>query len=421
MTTRVLLSASPHNAHLQNIALAFFESGALGEYRTGGVDKAGSRRANLVSSALSALSPRLTGKLARRRVTSVPGNMVVADWVWELPRLASIQLGFGPLVQDWIWERSERRLDARSARLVRSGNFDVFFGVEHGALASITASREAGIPSVVGFLSPHHSAREKWVDVEYERFPELRVPSTKRILELSPIRDARRDAEARLATAVHASSTFTASTLVAAGIPAERIKVAALGCASAIDESELPTVPPRSVTVVCVGAVSATKGTHYLFDAWKRLRPGHGATLHVFGTNYLPRRGLPTADSSVVFHGRVGPAELERAYAGATVLVFPSLCDGFGMVVSEALAYGVPVITTTNAGAADLIEEGRNGFVVAPADADALAGRLEWCISHPDELLAMRRLARASATNWTWRHFRDRLRANLNEQLGLAL
>ena len=57
----------------------------------------------------------------------------------------------------------------------------------------------------------------------------------------------------------------------------------------------------------------------------------------------------------------------------AAMLVLPTLCDGFGYVVSEAMANGLPVITTYNAGAAERVDEGRNGFVVPPADALALA------------------------------------------------
>jgi len=76
------------------------------------------------------------------------------------------------------------------------------------------------------------------------------------------------------------------------------------------------------------------------------------------------------------------------------------------------------VITTVNAGAADLIEDGRNGFVVPPADVDALAERLAWCLDHADELVAMRRHAAATAARWTWHEFRADFRRKLAERLG---
>jgi glycosyltransferase involved in cell wall biosynthesis len=121
-----------------------------------------------------------------------------------------------------------------------------------------------------------------------------------------------------------------------------------------------------------------------------------------------------------VWHGVVSQPELFAAFQSAAFLVLPTLCDGFGSVVPEALANGLPVITTTNAGAADVIEEGRNGFVVPPADSGALADRIEWCLSHPMELIKMRRNSVMTARRWTWVEFRAALRAELARQFGDA-
>jgi glycosyltransferase involved in cell wall biosynthesis len=104
---------------------------------------------------------------------------------------------------------------------------------------------------------------------------------------------------------------------------------------------------------------------------------------------------------------------MSHAYKEATLLVFPTLCDGFGMVVAEALAHGVPVITTPNAGAADLIVEGRNGFLVPPGETALLAERIGWCLDHADDLAAMREEAQATAGRWTWPDFRAEFRNQL--------
>ena len=101
-------------------------------------------------------------------------------------------------------------------------------------------------------------------------------------------------------------------------------------------------------------------------------------------------------------------AILPKVYQDSSVLVLPTLCDGFGMVVSEALANGLPVITTTNAGAADLIQPGRSGFVIPPANEDALVDALGWCADHPRDLFDMRRAALETAANWTWTGYRRR-------------
>ena len=112
------------------------------------------------------------------------------------------------------------------------------------------------------------------------------------------------------------------------------------------------------------------------------------------------------APAGVHFHGPVSAAQMEREYQAASILVFPTLCDGFGMVVSEALAHGLPVLTTPNAGASQLIHEGRNGFLVAARDPEALAARMAWCLDHAAQLEEMRGAARTAARQWTWADYR---------------
>ena len=74
---------------------------------------------------------------------------------------------------------------------------------------------------------------------------------------------------------------------------------------------------------------------------------------------------------------RPATPQIERFYAAADVFVFPTQYDAFGMVLTEAMACGCPAITTSAAGASDLVEHGRTGFVVAdPADVQALAGHM---------------------------------------------
>jgi glycosyltransferase involved in cell wall biosynthesis len=90
------------------------------------------------------------------------------------------------------------------------------------------------------------------------------------------------------------------------------------------------------------------------------------------------------------------------------------------MVVPEALAHGVPVIATSNAGAADLITHGRSGFLVPPGDTAALAERMQWCVDHPAQVAEMREEALAAAQRWTWADFRLSFRSQLFPLLGLS-
>jgi UDP-glucose:(heptosyl)LPS alpha-1,3-glucosyltransferase len=92
--------------------------------------------------------------------------------------------------------------------------------------------------------------------------------------------------------------------------------------------------------------------------------------------------------------------DLERWYVAAEVLVLPTRYEPFGNVHLEALASGLPVVTTTAAGGAELIEEGKNGAVVVPGDPAALAGAVERL--RGESRGALGEAARRSAEPFTW-------------------
>ncbi len=118
--------------------------------------------------------------------------------------------------------------------------------------------------------------------------------------------------------------------------------------------------------------------------------------------------------------GSVPQHVLFSAYEQADVLVFPTLSDGFGMVVLEAFARGLPVITTDQAGAADLVRPGENGLVVPAGDREALSRALEWCLDNRPALYRMRQAALDTARNWQWPQYRAALADRLSGALRKA-
>ena len=104
----------------------------------------------------------------------------------------------------------------------------------------------------------------------------------------------------------------------------------------------------------------------------------------------------------VEFTGRIDAAELVRHYARAAAAVIPSLYEGFGLPAGEAMACGVPVISTTGGALPEVV--GDAGLLVPPADPAALAAAIRRILDHPDEgrVLGQRGLARVGL-NFTWR------------------
>ena len=140
--------------------------------------------------------------------------------------------------------------------------------------------------------------------------------------------------------------------------------------------------------VLFVGRLVERKGVKNLIDAVQRLPADLRARLVVIGDG--PERqglGARVRDSGledrVEIRGRVSDEELRAAYAGSDVLVLPSILDargdteGLGVVLLEAMSYGVPVVGSDIGGITDIVEHNKSGLLVPPGDPAALAQTLE--------------------------------------------
>jgi colanic acid/amylovoran biosynthesis glycosyltransferase len=159
-------------------------------------------------------------------------------------------------------------------------------------------------------------------------------------------------------------------------------------CRLGVDVNAFPRrlEPPAgdgALRVLCLGRLTPAKGQHILLDAVRELRSrGQALAVNVIGDGPDRRslearaRELQIADV-VTFVGPVNPDHVHSWYARSDVFVLPSFAEGIPVVLMEAMAMGVPVISTTVAGIPELIRSGTDGLLVAPSDAIALATALE--------------------------------------------
>lgn len=133
-----------------------------------------------------------------------------------------------------------------------------------------------------------------------------------------------------------------------------------------------------------VGNLIRRKGLHTLLQALAQLPP-HEWTLAVVGDHTLdPAYGAEIArlitqlplGARVTRHGRVDDATLAGLYATAHALIVPSSYEGYGIVYVEAMGYGLPVIASERGAAAEIVHDGRSGYLIPPDDAAVLARRL---------------------------------------------
>lgn len=212
-----------------------------------------------------------------------------------------------------------------------------------------------------------------------------------------------------LADIILCGSEFVRQGVVTEGGPAEKCVVIPYGVE--LSDFDVGDRAPRGVNdplrVLFVGSVSTRKGARYLLNAMRQLEdmPVHCRMIGGWQVSSdVLRRHTPP---NVELVGQIPRSYVAREYACADVFCLPSLCEGSAVVVYEALAAGLPVITTHNSGS--IVRDGLEGFIVPIQDSRAIAEGLERLASEPSLLRMMSVAARERSTVGSIEAYRQRL------------
>ncbi len=371
------------------------------------------------------LPGRLDNVLKKRAITEFPVGLARTYPPRELLRLLTREIDWtGGVLSDEVWEWAEYGFDRWVARHALDGA-DAVYGYEHACLQTFRRARGSGMTCFYEVPAPEAGYAQRIRDAEIAVHPELDSAYEQRLRRTRGKRQERRWQEWELADTVIASSQFTKSTYHDGGYDVSRVRVIPLAAPPVCAESLLNGRAARRgahgpLRVLSMGSFALHKGSHHLLAAWRQFNAGDHARLDVVGGVGLPGSLLRDLPESVHLRGAVAPTAAREVYGEADVLVFPTLADGFGMVVSEALSQGVPVITTPQAGAAEMITHGSNGLIVPSGDPVALAEALRWCLDNRETLATMGWRARESAARWQWADYRQALAEAVRTGLAAA-
>jgi glycosyltransferase involved in cell wall biosynthesis len=275
------------------------------------------------------------------------------------------------------------------------------------------AIREYGGPAMLFQVHPHPSTIRRILGEELALHPEC-APSLQQEWELAlPEEDFHHLVdEPRLASRILVASSFTKQSLIENGTSPEVITVIPYG----VDLQRFHPAPLRSaklsgpLKLLFVGRINQRKGVSYLLEALRHFTPQQ-VHLTVCGRVVDDLKLFELFGEQVSIRPSVTNDQLVAAYQDADLFVFPSVAEGFGQVLLESLACGLPLLTTTSTAAPDLITDGVEGFILPPRRPDLLVARIAWAIEHRTELEAMHLLARKRAEVFTWARFRARCAA----------
>jgi glycosyltransferase involved in cell wall biosynthesis len=337
----------------------------------------------------------------------------------SLPLRETARLLFGALHLPFFseHERGFLSIDAVSAALDRavaaavrkSTRCKLVYGYEDCALASFRAAEGRGIPCVYDLPIGYWRVAQRIFAEECQREPEW-APTLMGARD-SKEKLARKDEELRLATRALVASTFTKSTLTEATQRQSGLdrSVTVIHYGAPIPATNEIETTGGKLKILFVGALGQRKGLSYALRAVE-LIGGKNCELTLLGRKVA--EGCPPLDQAVRTHRwlpSVPHVQVLREMRQHDVLIFPSLFEGFGLAITEAMSQGIPVITTAHTAGPDIIDDRVDGFIVPIRSAEAIAEKLEVLASDREGLRAMKIAAREKAKKHLWQNYRHAL------------
>jgi glycosyltransferase involved in cell wall biosynthesis len=349
------------------------------------------------------------GKVSRglrlRHLDGLDESKVRRRWSLEVPELLARKFAPGSNFAENLIYRRDARFDRWVASMMPRLPGDIYWGFQGSCFDSLVAARSAGKPAVVEFATAHVTAAKRILSEESAKHPEWSATISN--LHFPEWYERRLIDEPHRGDVCVSASGFTTRSLIEAGVAAEKIKTLPLGA----DVDQFP-FSKRGVDgpfrALFVGGIGQRKGIKYLLEAVKKLRSPN-VELVLAGPLGAAATPLKAYHSLYRYVGKLTQAEVSKLMRTCHVLVLPSVFEGFGLVIPEAMATGMPVIASDHSIGPEMIDEGETGFVIKPWDVDRLADRLDRLASRRAEAVEMGVRASRRAQEFSWDAHRRRL------------
>ncbi|MEJ7738058.1 MAG: glycosyltransferase family 4 protein [Chitinophagaceae bacterium] len=402
------------NENVRAAAIGLCEAGILAKFHTTIATFPGD-----VLDRISAFGP--FAEFGRRSFDPVLKS-ATQTWGWrEAGRLAASKIGInilirrktGPFSVDAVYQSLDRRVALTLRRAFRKEVCAVY-SYEDASAFSFKEAKSLGIKCFYDLPIGYWRAGRRILEMERERWPDWvnTLPS----YEDSVAKLARKDEELRLADRIFVASKYTAQTLQEFPGVLAPIEVIPYGFPPVGNSRNYSTISrARPVKLLYVGSLTQRKGIADLFAAVESL------INHVELTVVGRKEGddcssLNAALARHVWIPSLSHDKILKLMRNHDVLVLPSLFEGFGLVITEAMSQGTPVITTERTAGPDLITHGQNGWLVQAGSTQALKSSIEDILYHPRVIAEAGRKAMETARSRPWKVYGK----ELAEAVGMA-
>lgn len=278
---------------------------------------------------------------------------------------------------------------------------DIFVGWSGSSFKSIKKANEQGAITIVERGSSHIEFQKEILEEEYAKFGMQKEVVDKRVVnkELKEYDEA---------DYISTPSEFVKKSFIEKGVNEKKIIKTPYG--ANLDHLRYnESFNYENPNILFFGGKPIRKGLIYLLRAWNELKYKNSNLIIKTILNKKVNELFKIYNSDKISFISDYIEDINELYHRADIFVLPSLEDGFGMVIPEAMACGLPVITSKNTGGEDIIEDGKNGFVIPIRDKEAIKEKIQYFYKNPKEMDKMSKNARETAEKFTWDRYGEKI------------
>lgn len=382
------------------VPVALYRAGMLASFHT---DWCANRGVPALLASCTSTGPFKSSlrRITDRRIPQIPADLIHPRHAHAL-RMALLRRS-RRISNDRYWVRANAAF-GRSVAAEGFGQATAVYGFNAAAAEIFAAAKTQGLKAVLDQTMAPWRYVQQLLDEERSRWPDWPLPTSEgtRSEELAQ----RESQEWEDADLIICGSPFVVDAVREVGGPADKCRVVPYGYDGAGPESVPPPPNEGPLRVLFVGTVDLRKGVPYLLEAARRLDRSV-AEFRMVGPIQVSESAVRQLTERIDVRGRQPRSRIVQEYAWADVLVLPTLAEGSANVCFEALAHGVPVVTTPNAGS--ILRDQIDGWIIPPRSAEAIVACLDEAHRDRQRLQSMSESARERAAEFTWDRYMDQL------------
>lgn len=397
-----VIVAQPGSHFLHQTAIGIQRERLLKYYVTGIYYKPNKFPYFLIKLFPKKIKSKINEELKRRRYNGLNDLNVKTFGFYEWLYILNSRLIKSKSLSNKIIEKRNSYFSKKVGHLVKKEKVKILWSGMDGSLEAFLIAKQNNIKCILDQFIGHPASLNKILDEEEKMHPLLKNISKERLPDDKIKRFAE---EVNLADFIAAGSEFVKKTLLENGVPKNKITVIPYGANTNAFTPKHKKQNDNILKLLFVGNISVRKGCHYLLEAIKQLNHPN-IKLTMIG-RMEDKYFIDKYENYFKWVPPIPYNQLHSYYNKADVFVFPSLFEGSALVIYEALASSLPVITTENSGS--IVRDGKDGFIIPIRNIEAVKEKI--LLLYNNEYLRKKIAvnARKQAEKYDWENYRQKV------------